>query len=42
MFKLTSLMSVVGTLYLTVANLVANTASWVVFHSEEVPNELKK
>lgn len=42
MKKMTSLVSVFGALYLGVATLVANTASWVILHSEEVPNELKK
>lgn len=42
MKKMTSFATVLGALYLGVATMVANTASWVILHNEEVPNELKK
>lgn len=42
MKKMTSFASIIGALYLGIATLVATPASWALFHSEEVPNELKK
>lgn len=42
MKKMTSFAFVLGALYLGVATLISTPASWLLFHSEEVPNELKK